>query len=213
LGAGGLIDLTFRDAEARDLPKILELTAETWDLHRTHYPEDFDAARWASTVKELQSRFDEKAKTGLPPITLIAEAKGEFVGYVTAVRGLNDRSGDRHDVTGHIDDIAVLPDCRRKGIGAQLLARMKERLRAEHTTLVKAAVWSFNADSKALFERASFAGRYTMVCERLSAPHYSSDKQTTADKPRSRIGAKPDDLALLGLAIVVAVLVILSYFL
>lgn len=208
MGSVDLIDVTFRDAEARDLPKILELHAVTWDIHRTHYPEDFEVARWASTVEELKSRFEEKVQTGYTPITLVAEIEGDFAGYVTAIRSLDQRDEDLHEVVAHIDDISVLPAFRRKGIGAQLLARMKERLSAEGASIVKATVWSFNADSQRLFQRAGLNAKCTLVWERLSAPRASANKDSMADKTPGGRTSKPGDLALFGILVVLAVLLL-----
>jgi L-amino acid N-acyltransferase YncA len=208
LGAGGLSDVTFRDAEVRDLPRILELTAVTWEPHRDHHPDDFNTASWAETVERLKSRFDSTTSPEYPAITLIAEADSELLGYISAIRISQRKGGDLYEHTSHIDDIFVVPQHRRKGIGRRLIARMKERLLAEGVSNVRATVWSFNSESRALFQHAGFVAEFTMVSDRLSPPNYLPPTQTAEPVPKEGKGLTKGDWALVGLATITAIVVL-----
>ena len=128
------------------------------DLHRLH-------------VQAMPNIF--RPETGLPPedvfcgdlqrddhCMLLAEADGKPVGMCILL--WKEVPDDPlfpllPRKTGHIDDLYVAPEFRRRGI-ATLLCREAERLARErdvpHLTLM---VWSFNEDAMGLYKKLGFA--------------------------------------------------------
>jgi ribosomal protein S18 acetylase RimI-like enzyme len=183
LGKDGLTALAFRDATRADLPLILELFAATWQRHKKHDPDSFNDDDWTREVQQLHAQFEPGRRDVLPPVTLIAEMAGHFVGYASAVRHFDAQATGPHEVAAHIVDVAVLPDQRQSGVGGQLITQLKDRLRAEGTTVITATVWSFNTDSEAMLERAGLSRQNSLFRERLSPPHDAAPPHTTAPAP------------------------------
>jgi Acetyltransferase (GNAT) family len=116
--------------------------------------------------------------------------------------------GGLYEHFGHIDDILVLPEHRRKGIGTRLIALMKERLLAEGVSSVRATVWSFNSGSQALFQAAGFASKFTQVADRLAPPSYVPMDQPAEDVPTKTRELSIGDWALVGVAAIIAIIVL-----
>ena len=59
-------------------------------------------------------------------------------------------------VVAKLDDVSVKPDRRGKGIGSELLSRLKEQLRKEAITRIDVAVHLQNPEARHFYEKAGF---------------------------------------------------------
>ena len=92
---------------------------------------------------------------------LVAERGGRAVGYavVTLVPGSDTWVMD--DPVPVIASLAVLPEQRATGIGARLIRRAKDELRAAGFKTVKLEVLVGNDGARRLYEREGFTARFT----------------------------------------------------
>ena len=107
------------------------------------------------------------------PGFLVATVDGAVVGYVVA-----DTVPNAGRTLGHVKDIAVHPDYRGRGIGAQLLGSALTAMREKRASRVKLEVRESNDSAIRLYRRFGFQFRrtlpryyddgesaYVMVCE------------------------------------------------
>ena len=91
------------------------------------------------------------------PGFLVAETGDEVVGYVVA------DTIDTHDGSiGHIKDLAVAPDYRRRGIGRTLLSRGLVALAASGAGRVKLEVRRTNDAARSLYAAFGFERHHTV---------------------------------------------------
>ncbi|MCC7566274.1 MAG: ribosomal protein S18-alanine N-acetyltransferase [Methanomicrobiaceae archaeon] len=95
--------LTVHRAQAADIPQIAAIEREA-------FPDPWDER----SLREALALY--------PDTFLVAKEDGRIVGFVAG--GLQDTGEERY---GHIMNLAVLPECRRRGIGGLLVSRV-ERL-------------------------------------------------------------------------------------
>jgi ribosomal protein S18 acetylase RimI-like enzyme len=83
-----------------------------------------------------------------PDLYLVAEAAGRIVGVCLG----------SHDARkGWINRLAVLPECRRRGVASALVQACDQAIRRQDIEIVCALVEAQNAESCALFESLGFA--------------------------------------------------------
>ncbi len=85
-----------------------------------------------------------------PDTCFVAERDGEIVGVI-----LSGHDGRR----GFIHHLAVREDCRRQGIGEQLVARGLEALKAEGINKAALLVFHRNEAGNAFWEKQGFTAR------------------------------------------------------
>ena len=80
-------------------------------------------------------------------IFLVAEQDGAVAGYVGCQTVLDE---------GYITNVAVSPDCRRRGIGRALIAELTERAKRAGLAFVTLEARASNAPAITLYEGAGF---------------------------------------------------------
>lgn len=89
------------------------------------------------------------------PGFLVAASGGDVIGYV-----VSDTARPWGTEVGHIKDIAVHPEYRRRGIGKRLLERALTVLLVEGVTRVKLEVRASNERAIALYEQYGFSPKH-----------------------------------------------------
>jgi ribosomal protein S18 acetylase RimI-like enzyme len=126
------VTATVRPAEAADLPKVLAL----WEEARSE----------AASVPDTQDALDTLV-AHTPDALLVAELDGDVVGAVIAAW-----DGWR----GNIYRLAVRRECRRLGIGLQLVRAGEQRLRDKGVRRVTALVVTEELGAAALWKAAGY---------------------------------------------------------
>jgi len=146
--------LRVRRAGADDAALISSLNADVQALHAAGFPERFKPPN-ADTFPPA-----EVAALLKQPGTLafIAEVGTAPAGYVYAETISQPESSLRHAYEMvHLHHISVRPECRRRGVGAALLAAVRAAANDAGITLLTLDVWTFNSDARAFFARNGFS--------------------------------------------------------
>jgi GNAT superfamily N-acetyltransferase len=146
-----------RPAVVGDEALLAELNRFVQDLHLARRPDHFrrtgseELARWYRSLLE-------KPTTRL----WIAEQDRLPVGYLLAlVHEVPENPFVRARRWCEIDQLAVDPNRRRRGIGRALVLNAVSTAKAEGITRVEAASWSFNEGAHAVFEQLGFVPKIT----------------------------------------------------
>jgi GNAT superfamily N-acetyltransferase len=146
-----------RPAVVGDEALLADLNRFVQDLHLAQRPDHFrptgseELARWYRSLLEQ------------PTTRLwIAEEDGLPIGYLLAlVHEVSENPFVRARRWCEIDQLAVDPNRRRRGIGRALLLTAVSTAKAEGISHVEAASWSFNDGAHAVFGRVGFVPKIT----------------------------------------------------
>lgn len=151
-------DVTIRAAARADTPALGRLGAL---LVRTHY--EFDPQRFIAPTSGMEQGYGSFLASQIvqpDAIVLVAERKGEMIGYAFAnVEGYDYMS--LRGPAGVLQDIVVDPAHRGQGIGGMLLAASLAALKARDVPRVVLSTAERNEAAQRLFARAGF--RRTMI--------------------------------------------------
>lgn len=112
----------------RDMPEVLDIEAASFEYPWSH--DDF--------ISCLQQRNC---------IGMVAELDGEVVGYIIYEM-------ERSEF--HVLNVAVRPDCRRRGVGQQLIEKVIGKLRPRQRTRINLEVRETNLAAQLFFRRFRF---------------------------------------------------------
>lgn len=150
--------VTLRPALRADAPSLGRLGALLVQVHH-----DFDEARFIEPTSETAREYGGYVSGQIGrknAVVLVAERKGEIVGYTWgSVEGYDYMS--LRGPAGLINDIIVDPAHRGHGIGGMLLTAALAELRDRGAPRVVLSTAEKNESAQRLFERAGF--RRTMV--------------------------------------------------
>ena len=143
---------TIRPAAPEDGEILARLNSLVQQLHVTRRPDYFKP----TVLAEVAEWFREGL--GKPSVRAwIAEEGGAAVGYVLAVVRERPASPFCHARSWcEIDQLAVAPGARRKGVARALIARVIVESRAQRLSDVEANSWSFNDEAHITFRRLGF---------------------------------------------------------
>jgi ribosomal protein S18 acetylase RimI-like enzyme len=119
-----------------------------------------------------------------PGQVLVADASGELVGYVMFQSEIKPPLETEHKV-GYVSDLYVKPNCRRQGIGRQLLLSCLERIKANGVNDIQLRVWSKNRSAIGLYRRLGFNDR--MLTMQLSPQHEAGALKEYLDTNKKQI--------------------------
>lgn len=146
------MSVTIRAAVLGDEQRLTILNGFVQDLHVAKRPESFKT----STQDEVKDWFkgilrDTSAKMW------IAEEAGAAVGYVLMmVQERPENPFCRSRRWCEIDQIAVNPGLRRKGVASALVQKALTEAAAEGLTEVELCTWPFNLEAQSLFRKFGF---------------------------------------------------------
>ena len=153
--------MTVRPAGVGDDHALATLHPFVHEMHLARRPDYFKATR----ADEAAAWFRDQL--GKPTTAAwIAEDGGTPIGYVLTF--FHERAGNpfrRARRWCEIDQIAVDPAWRRRGIGRALIGAALEAARARGVGDVELFSWAFNVEAQALFRRFGFEPR-VVVFER-----------------------------------------------
>jgi diamine N-acetyltransferase len=145
--------LTIRQASAADIDALVPLKAAVHALHVEARPDIFKAMQADELASWLRQQFAEPTAD-----VWLAEEEGQPVGYVIANRQQREETPFSFARQWcQIDEVAVDPRWRRRGIARALLQRAIARARESGLTAVELSTWAFNEPARAAFARKGFA--------------------------------------------------------
>jgi GNAT superfamily N-acetyltransferase len=151
-------DVRIRRATDADVPALGRLGASLMRLHYTYDPQRFMAPR--GDPEEGYAWFLGSQLREDDAMVLVAERKGDIVGYVYA--GLEPLSWkELREAAGFIHDVLVDDAHRRGGVAAALLEGASEWLKSRGAPRVMLWTAEGNHAAQRLFEQAGF--RRTMI--------------------------------------------------
>ena len=147
--------MTVRRAVAGDEHTLAALTRFVHDVHEARRPDYFRPVRLEDVAAWFRSQLEAPTSAAW-----IAEEGGAPVGYLLAM--FHDRPENpfrRARRWCEIDQIAVDPAWRRRGVGRSLMQAALDEARARAFGDVELSSWAFNSDAHALFRGLGFEPR------------------------------------------------------
>jgi len=145
--------MSFDDARLDDLPQLAELLGILFTQEHELTP---DAAKQLRGLRMII----ERPSAGR---IFVARDGARVLGSVSILRTVSTAEGGP---AGALEDFVVRPECRGKGLGAQLLAHAIECARADGLLRLILLTDGDNAGAQRLYERAGFK-RSAMLPMRL----------------------------------------------
>ncbi|MEM1993394.1 MAG: GNAT family N-acetyltransferase, partial [Candidatus Caldarchaeum sp.] len=116
-------EVIFRKAEEKDIPKLVELNIRLKRLN-----EEFDPLfRMRQDIAEKSREYLEAAIKSNNSLVIVAENNNKVVGFIKA--DIKERIFYEPRVEGNIVEFYLLPEYRRKKIGAAMLDYMIKQLK------------------------------------------------------------------------------------
>lgn len=143
----------------QDVPQLLELVRQYW--HFEGIP-GFDGAALAPLLQHLASEPDVGS-------IWVADAGGELVGYLVAVRTF---SLEQQGPMAEIDEFFVSPAVRTYGVGAALLDVAESDLACAGCVCLQLQLGRDNLRARAFYRRHGYNERdgYELLDKRLTEP-------------------------------------------
>jgi GNAT superfamily N-acetyltransferase len=146
--------VTLRRAVPGDEPTLAALCDVVHEIHRALRPDVFRVLE----PSELREWFAARLGSATARAWL-AEAGSVAVGYVLAIRQSREENPFTFALRWcELDQIAVLPEWRRRGVGRALTRAVVEDARGDGLQ-VQVQSWAFNVGAHALFEGFGFVPR------------------------------------------------------
>ena len=150
--------LSIRPAARRDLPAIVRLWREMWDLH---VPLDDRFAPGPEADLVMRDYVDGHLDSDRSRV-MVAEEEGRVLGYALGTILVNP-AVVVHPEFGYVSDVAVTASTRRRGIGSRLLEALHDWFRAKGLRSAEVQVSVRNREARAFWRRKG----YTDFLERL----------------------------------------------
>ena len=144
---------TIRRAEARDIPKILDLLVQVCMVHHNARPDLFKGPATKYTGEELKAILANDET----PVFVCVNENDLVLGYAFCVYKQEIDNNILTDIrTLYIDDICVDEACRGQHVGQRLCDYVLEFARREGFYNVTLNVWSGNPGAQAFYDRMGF---------------------------------------------------------
>jgi ribosomal protein S18 acetylase RimI-like enzyme len=154
-----------RAAIVGDEEVLARLNRFVQDLHLVQRPEHFKPTQ----IRELAEWYDSLLQSSTARLW-IAEVDGQPVGYLSAILHHHQENPfARARDWWEIDQIAVDPTYRRKGIARSLIVEAMNEARAQGIHQVEAVTWSFNGDIQEVLRRLGFVSKTIRFERKASA--------------------------------------------
>ena len=154
--------MTIRKMERKDYRDYCALLTEVHSLHAENRPDIFKE----EAVFPDETAFEEMLADE-EQVLLAAEEGGEMIGMCLMEVKTSKAAHVHHRRIGHIGDLCVRSDCRRRGVGEKLYRAMKEQAREMGLVRIELMVWAFNENAKRFYEKLGMDVRSCTMEERL----------------------------------------------
>lgn len=142
---------TFRRATLADLDRLVDLNVRLKRLN-----EEFDPLlKIRDDIHEISRKYLSEAISSPNSIVVVAEDNGRVVGFLKA--DIRERIFYKPKTEGNIVEFYLLPEYRRKGIGAAFLEYAMDLLR-QRAEIITAEFPSLNEIAVEFYTRLKFRG-------------------------------------------------------
>ena len=138
-----------RQAEKRDISRILELLVQVDMVHHRGRPDLFKGPATKYNAEQLESILED----GTKPVFVCEDENGLVTGHAFCMHRQNKGDNVLTDIkTLYIDDICVDEAVRGKGTGSALYRYVLEYARKQGYYNITLNVWSCNPEAIAFYE-------------------------------------------------------------
>ena len=114
-----------RKAKTRDIPAVVEMAQEMWDMHVSMCP---SFLRHTADAQKLMKNYCRRIINGKKSFILLAEVNRKIAGYLLAKEKAIPAVYKNH-ITGYVNDLYVKKQYRKKGIGKKLMKEAEKLLK------------------------------------------------------------------------------------
>lgn len=143
--------LEIRVAQAQDLESLNDMMFRLHDEHHYQCPEHFKTAEDIEQEKSIARYLDDPEC-----IVLIAFEEQRIVGFVSGHFCELISSVSKPVQMGSIDELYVLPECRKSGIAKQLCKSIEQRFDDYGVKQIFVEVWNFNSNALDFYKELGF---------------------------------------------------------
>lgn len=149
-----------RRAEAKDVPRVLELLSQVLEIHARIRPDVFISGTTKYTQRELEDIFlDENT-----PVYVALDGDDRVIGYAFCILKQQPFSNNMVPFTSFfIDDLCVDAACRGQGTGEKLFRHVLEEAKKRGCYEVTLNVWEGNAAARAFYEKMGMKPKETQM--------------------------------------------------
>ena len=141
-----------------DASAIARLNAHVHDLHVDAHPTTFRP----TDLDELTTTFRGWIESETDAFFIAHADDGTPIGYIrTRFRDIPPTSFHHHRISLEIDQIAVNPVHRRRGLAHAFVELARTEARARGASAIHLSTWAFNEGAQAFFESEGFEPRTT----------------------------------------------------
>lgn len=142
-------ELLVRNAETKDIPRILELLVQVNHVHAVGRPDLFIDGKRKYEEKELKRILKD-----IDSPVFVCTLKDEVIGYcMTQVTRTKPGGSLTRRTDIYIDDLCVDEKARRCGAGTALYKYVTDYAKELHCHSVTLHVWECNPDARAFYEK------------------------------------------------------------
>ena len=142
-----------REATAHDAEALASLNRIVQDLHRNAMPDVYKATDLATLARVFRERFLDPSWH----VWLAERADGTPLGYVaTLVKPARESPFHRTPARVEVDQLAVHPNARRRGVGRRLMAVAEGWAEAQGCAGTVLTVIDFNEEALGFYEALGY---------------------------------------------------------
>ncbi|MEM1944784.1 MAG: GNAT family N-acetyltransferase [Nitrososphaerota archaeon] len=146
-----MAELTFRRAAPADLDRLIDLNMRLKRLN-----EEFDPLlKVRDDIQEISKKYLSEAMSSSNSLVVVAEDNGRVVGFLKA--DIKERIFYKPRMEGNIVEFYLLPEYRRRGLGAAFLEYAIDLLR-DRAEIITAEFPSLNEIATEFYTRLKFRG-------------------------------------------------------
>jgi len=158
-----MVDLKIRQASREDVVQAAELLARM-----KRFNAEFDPLlNVAKDIGPQASKYIAESVGAKNAVIIVATSGKRVVGVLRAE--LRDRSFYEPSKEGHITDLYILPEARRKALGRQMVDEAKKRLAAKGAKLITAEFPAQNHLAAAFYHKNGFRALTNLYASEVSS--------------------------------------------
>ncbi len=155
--------MTVKCRLSKDAERIAAINKTVHDVHYKLYPEYFKPFSYNETVNFLKKQLQEENW-----FCYIADYEGKDTGYALFyIRDYRENHVRKAYKGIHIDQIGIIPEYRRKGIGRELMKEIEKFAIKENAAQIELTHWELNEDAKYFYSSMGFNTTIRFVVKKL----------------------------------------------